>query len=160
MNANFINPFLSSITNVLKTMAMVGDIETGKASLKTTETASGAVSGVINMDGQPVSGSLAISFSKEFICEVYQRMLGEEVDEINETVQDLVGELTNMVSGSAKTILSELGYDFGLATPHILHGANHAIKHSIKGPKIIIPFKTVFGEFFVETSFQTSVAIH
>lgn len=153
MKAEFINPFLEAVSNVLGTMAML-ESSPGKPSLKDDSTARGDVSGIIGMSGSNVAGSMAISFPKKVACEIVKRMLGDELNEINETVTDLVGEVTNMVAGGAKNQLMENGYDIGMATPVIVSGENHEIKHKASGKKILLPFNTEVGDFFVEVCFD------
>ncbi|GAB4350242.1 MAG: chemotaxis protein CheX [Gammaproteobacteria bacterium] len=153
MNVEFINPFLNSIINVLTTMAML-EVKPGKPSLKKNAEASGDVTGLIGMTSDRAKGSLAITFSESVIIEVAQRMLGEKPSGIDDTVTDLVGEITNMVCGGAKRELAEKGYDFDLAIPGMIKGKNHSVTHKAKGPAILVPFKTEFGAFYVEVAFE------
>jgi chemotaxis protein CheX len=153
MKAEFINPFLDSIVNVLETMASV-KITPGRPQRKEEDIAYGDVTGIIGMASGQVKGSMAITFSTPAIADIVMRMLGEEVTEINSTVTDLVGEITNMVTGGAKRLLSEQGYDFDMAIPAVVAGKNHHISHKSKGPKIMIPFSTEAGKFFVEICFE------
>src|SRR5574344_348548 len=115
MNAEFINPFLTSLTNVLSTMASL-DLTPGTPKLKKDDVARGDVSGLIGMIGPQTRGSLSITFDAKLALEVMERMLGEKPAAINEEVTDMVGEITNMVAGGAKRILGEKGYDFSMAT--------------------------------------------
>ncbi len=153
MKADFINPFLESILDVLSTMAQI-DAKPGRPIIKGDDVACGDVTGIIGMAGEKTKGSLAVSFTAPAICDIANRMLGEDVSEINETVTDLVGEITNMVTGGAKRILGERGYDFGMATPVVVSGKGHVITHKTKGPRILLPFSTEAGEFFVEICFD------
>ena len=97
---------------------------------------------------------MAITFTSEAIFDIARRMLGEEVSEINSTVTDLVGEITNMVTGGAKRVLAEQGYDFDMAIPAVVAGKNHRITHKSNGLKIIIPFSIIAGKFYVEVCFE------
>ncbi len=81
-------------------------------------------------------------------------MLGEEIHSVNDIVTDLVGEITNIVTGGAKRSLSEMGYDFDLAIPGVVAGKNHIITHMTKGQTIVLPFHTEQGDFFVEICFE------
>ena len=155
MDVNFINPFLHSITNILVTMATM-DSQHGKISLKKDPLASGDVTGLISMTSTNLRGSLAVSFSREVALKMTSLMLNEEVTEFGETVRDMVGEVTNMVTGGAKKLLAEKGYDFDMATPIVIMGDNHKISHSSKGQIILIPFNTEHGEFYVEICFETN----
>jgi len=153
MNADIINPFLTSVVNVLSTMAML-DVTPDKPSIKKDNLSKGDVSGVIGMTTQTVNGSMAITFPAKVVFEIVNKMLGESVTEINDTVTDLVGELTNMIVGGAKARLEEKGYDIGMATPVVVTGKNHEIIHKGKGTKILMPFNCEAGKFYVEVCFD------
>ena len=157
MNVEFINPFLEAMLNVLSTMAQL-DAKPGKPALKEGDVSRGEVSGIIGMIGEKARGSVAISFTKPVILDIVKRMLAEEPTVINETVTDLVGELTNMVSGGAMKILGEHGYIFDMAIPAVVSGKDHLIHHRSKGKKIILPFSVDSGEFFVELCFENGQA--
>ena len=81
-------------------------------------------------------------------------MVGEGPDEINEEITDLVGEITNMVTGGAKRMLSEKGIEFDMATPMVVSGKNHTITHKADGPIVIIPLSSKHGKAFIEFSFD------
>lgn len=153
MKADIINPFLSSVVNVLSTMAML-DVSPEKPSIKKDNVSQGDVSGVIGMTTTTINGSMAITFPAKVAFEIVNKMLGETVDEINETVTDLVGELTNMIVGGAKAQLEEKGYDIGMATPVVVTGENHEIVHKGQGQKILMPFNSGAGKFYVEICFD------
>lgn len=153
MKADFINPFLFSLLNVLSTMAQL-ELKPGKPRRKTDELARGDVSGLIGMTGPQARGSFSISFDKGLAMEIMLRMLGEAPDSINDEVIDMVGEITNMVTGGAKRVLSEKGYDFKMATPMVVAGANHTITHKADGMKIMMPFDCEYGRATVEVCFE------
>ncbi len=153
MDVEFINPFLTATTNVLTTMAKL-DAKPGSVELKKTNIAHGDVTGLIGMIGDKVKGSFSISFTEAAILDITQRMIGEKVTTIDDTVTDMAGELTNMATGGAKKLLAEKGHDFDMAIPVVISGNNHAIIHKSKGPIIILPFTTNSGDFFIEVSFE------
>jgi len=153
MNVEFINPFLSSLMNVLSTMAQT-QLKPGKPMMKKTEVAKGDVSGLIGMVGPQTKGSLSISFDEELALTIMERMLGERPDTINEEVTDMVGEITNMVAGGAKNLLGEKGYEFDMATPIVVSGTNHTITHKCDGPKVLMPFSTDAGRAHIEVCFD------
>lgn len=153
MRADFINPFLHALVNVLRTMCNLQP-QVGKPVLKEDNFARGAVTGFIDLMGEETAGSMAISFPEPVALDLVSRMLGETPKKIDSTVEDLVGEITNMVSGGAKKILSEKGFNFYLSQPVTFVGANHKVLHSVYGPKIMIPVAVESGEFTVEVCFR------
>lgn len=153
MNVEFINPFISSLLNVLSTMAQT-DLTPGKPNIKKTEVAVGDVSGLIGMVGPQTKGSLSITFDGELAMTVMERMLGERPEKINDEVTDMVGEITNMVAGGAKNLLGDKGYEFDMATPVVVSGKGHTITHKCDGPKLIMPFTSDFGSAHIEVCFD------
>ena len=153
MNAEFVNPFLSSFINVLQTMAQV-EVKPGRHSLKKDALARGDVSGLIGMVGPTAKGSFSISFDKELALNVFRLMVGESIDELSEDITDMVGEITNMVAGGAKRQLGEKGYEFNMATPIVVTGPSHTIKHQIDGSKVLMPFISEHGKAYIEICFN------
>ena len=123
--------------------------------IKRDNIARGDVTGIIGMVGNQVIGSMSVTFTEPAILEITARMLGEDVTRIDDTVTDLVGEVTNMVTGGAKKILDDLGHDFNMATPTVVTGKNHEISHKSKDKVIHIPFESDVGPFYVEVSFDS-----
>ncbi len=153
VQAKFINPILSAMVDVLSTMAQV-EPTPGRPQVKGDDRARGVVSAVIGIEGERTRGSLAISFPEPVIRDIVRRMLGEEMTVVDDTARDLTGEISNMVLGSAKAAYAEAGYDFGLTQPRVFSGENHVIDHGVDGPRILLPFATEAGEFFVEICFR------
>ncbi len=153
MDVNNINPALSSIVNVLTTMAGITPT-IGKPSIKKDERALGVVTGLIDLVGKDTTGSLAISFSKPVALEIAHNMLRIETDVVDDMIQDLVGEIANMVAGGAKAIYDKQGINFELTLPTVLTGENHQIIHSFKGTTILLPFSTSAGDFYIEACFS------
>ncbi|WP_199767960.1 chemotaxis protein CheX [Ketobacter alkanivorans] len=153
INVDIVNPFLESMSNVLATMAML-EPQAGQVAIKDEDIACGEITGIIGLVGDNFKASLAVSFSRPVILEITARMLGEEITDIDDTVIDLVGEITNMVTGGAKNLLDQKGYSIGLSTPMVVTGVNHKVTHKAKGPRIVVPFTLEAGEFFVEVCFE------
>lgn len=153
MDVNFINPFLISLQNVLTTMAQL-ELKPEKARLKKDELARGDVSGLIGMVGPQTKGSLSITFEAGLALEIMSRMLGESPSAVNDEVTDMVGEITNMVTGGAKNLLGEKGYDFEMATPVVVAGKAHTISHQSDGPKVMMPFSSSYGKATIEICFD------
>jgi len=139
--------------NVMSTMAQM-ELIPEKPRLKKDEVALGDVSGLIGMVSPQANGSLSITFEGGLALATMKNMVGEAPDEVNEEIIDLVGEITNMVTGGAKRMLSEKGIEFDMATPMVVSGANHSIHHKAKGPIVIIPLKNELGRAYIEFSFD------
>jgi chemotaxis protein CheX len=155
MDVNYINPFLEGTLDVIKTMASI-TADAGNPYIKKSNVAAGDVSGIIGITGD-ATGSLAISFTEACICEIVNSMLGESHTSINAEIIDAVGELTNMISGSARNLMEKKGIKAFAAIPTVVYGKNHTINAIYNVPSIIIPFSTVSGPFFVDVCIKTTM---
>lgn len=153
MKVEFVNPFIVSMKNVILTMAQI-ELKVCEPERKTDNVARGDVSGIIGMIGPQVRGSMAITFDKVLASNIMLNMLGEKQTSISDEVRDMVGEMTNMICGGAKTTLSEQNYEFELATPVIVSGISHTIQHKVDGPQIILTFSSNKGNAFLEICFD------
>ncbi|MDR1397627.1 MAG: chemotaxis protein CheX [Desulfarculales bacterium] len=147
-----INAFIRSAVTVLKTMAFT-EAKPGKPYNKTDHAGGGDVSGIIGMTG-PSDGSMSISFTRECILNIVSSMFGEQMGEINEEVEDAVGEITNMICGDARRQLEEKGITIKGAIPTVITGPGHVVKHITNNPVIAIPFRTERGTFALEISLE------
>ena len=153
MRVEYINPFIKSTLNMFKTMINLVP-EQGKPFLKTDDTVSHDVSGIIGLTGQ-ASGSVILSFSNEAALKIVSAFIGMEMKEIDPDVTDAIGELANMVAGGAKAELNKFGFNISVSIPNIIVGGDHRITKPKDVPCISIPFKTEHGDFSVDVSLKT-----
>lgn len=153
MNHVLINPFITSTTNVIATMATM-EIKEGIVASECMELPPADVTGILNMVSDSVEGVLAVSFPKPVIFELTKRLVGIEPTDIDEMVEDMVGDITNMVYGGAKTILDEEGYNFDMAIPSVIHEQDISIDFPQGCKVVVITFTTEVGDFYVEISFE------
>jgi chemotaxis protein CheX len=149
INVEFINPFIESTRNVLKTMAGI-DVERKKLFLKDDHTMMGDVSGVMGLSGD-ASGSVVISLPAKLAITIVSKMLGEEPsDTLTPEICDGVGELINMISGQAKASLTKTKYHFQISIPTVVQGVDHEISHKKGTPNIVVLFTTGTEEFVIQ----------
>ncbi|MBL4869057.1 MAG: chemotaxis protein CheX [Pseudomonadales bacterium] len=157
MDVTVINPFITGLSDVLTNMTDI-EFKINKIHLKTADDLPRTVTGFIDLSAETTKGSLAICFDRDVILEVYEKILGEAVIEINEDVEDCVGEITNMVCGTAKALLAAKGHQFELTTPSVILGDTTAIPHFQPKPIIVIPFSTEKGDIHIEVTIKTDAA--
>ncbi|MBF0276500.1 MAG: chemotaxis protein CheX [SAR324 cluster bacterium] len=150
----YISPFLAATLEVLSTMANT-PARPGNPLKRDPKPADGVISAIIDMTGG-TNGSISITFSESCIVQVVNNMLGESYTEMNDQIQDAVGELVNMISGAARKRLEANGFRFTAGIPHTVTGEGHTIDHSVQGAVVVIPFKTEGGLFYVEACFTDS----
>ncbi len=157
-DVNFINPFLSAAKKVLKVQCFM-EITATKPHLKKASDPLllGDVSGIISINSETFTGTLAISMSEPIFIKIVSNMLGEKIEKIEEKNVDLVGELSNMILGQAKIELMTLGYSIQSALPSCVWGKDHKIKHFGGGQCIVLPFETECGILYIEIMTNNSV---
>lgn len=152
MDLVIIHALLESLFTIFTTMMRV-DVEPGVPLPKNGNAAKGDVSGLLGMKAAGSRGSVALSLSLPAIREISRSLLGYEIARVDKEAVDLAGELTNMLVGGAKRILSERGYDFDMQSPQLLLGAGHEIVHHFSGQTVLLPVKIRQDEFYLELNF-------
>jgi chemotaxis protein CheX len=113
-----------------------------------------SITGMVGLTGT-TKGVLAIHIPHTVAFAITGNFLGIELEEVNEDVEDAIGELANMVGGNVKSLLSEKGRDIELSLPSTVSGKEYGFQ-SIKGAeKFIIPFRCDAGVFFVELQLES-----
>jgi chemotaxis protein CheX len=141
MKAEYINPFIASMISVFDTM-LGSALTRGAPYLKKSVQPDYEVGGVIGLTGR-ARGVVVLSFCREAALSATEVMLGERPAEINSDVTDAVGELANMVAGSAKAQLGHLNLSISL--PTIIVGKWHSIQFPKHTVPICIPFECPWG---------------
>ena len=147
-----INALMDSLYTIFSTM-MDAKIELGVPMPKLEKTVKDGVSALIGMNAEGSNGSVAITLPMPALGEISRKLLGHEITDINKDATDLAGELSNMLVGGAKRILSEKGLDFDMQTPQMMHGEDHEIEHHHGGQTVLLPVKVGEHEFFIELNF-------
>ncbi|BCG46183.1 Chemotaxis protein CheX [Citrifermentans bremense] len=90
------------------------------------------------------SGIVAIHCPKKLALMVTSNMLGMEVTDVDEDVNDAMGEIANMVGGDVKHIFSPKGADINLSIPTVIYGSDYALESISNSDALVMPF--VCGE--------------
>ncbi|MDJ0623905.1 MAG: chemotaxis protein CheX [Desulfocapsaceae bacterium] len=135
-------------TMVMMEVAVAEDIDENYGKL------ANSITGVIGLTGN-YKGVLAVHLPHQVAFAITGNFLGVEVSEMNEDVEDAIGEIANMIGGNVKSMLSEKGRDIDLSLPSTVSGKEYGF-HSIKGAeKTVIPFRAAEGIFYVELQLET-----
>ncbi len=153
MEVKFINPFISSVVNTME--MMLGLTPERKAPfLKENRLTQGDITGIVGFAEKQVTGSVALSFDERTALKAFSLVTGETTSRLSREVQDLIGELTNIVAGGAKTIFSEEDLSFHISIPSVVVGKDHLISHKVDIPVVVIPFVMEDMSFSVEVSMK------
>ncbi len=149
MRAEYINPFISSLTNAFRTM-LGCEVRRGKVSVRKDRVPLHEVSGVIGLSGKAV-GMVVLSLSESVALKAASTLLMYEAREVDDDVADAVGELTNMVAGGAKAQLAE--FQLSVSLPNVITGRGHEIRFPSRVTPICVPFDSDWGSLAVEVGF-------
>jgi len=86
------------------------------------------------------SGILAVHAPKSLALRITSNMLGMEVSEIDEDVNDAMGEIANMIGGDVKHIFSPKGADINLSIPTVIYGSDYVLESMSSAESLVIPF--------------------
>lgn len=153
VNVEYINPFLTSTINVFRTMAAC-ELKRGKPFLAEGVHPTHEISGVIGLSGKAI-GTVVLSLDESVALKVTAAMLGEEPAEMNGDVVDAIGELTNMIAGSAKAQFEHL--EMSVSLPSVIMGRNHRVAFPGDIQPIAIPFESEWGPVTVEVGLREQV---
>lgn len=140
-----VEPFIQAMLNVLGTMCQTSP-RVGEATPKLDSLTEGSLTGVIQLRNKDQRGALAISFETSACLEIVSRLLMEQFTEINQDVRDAVGEITNMVCGGAKRIISDSGESFEMTLPTLLEGQGLSIPDISSLPLTSVSFDLAGGK--------------
>lgn len=138
MKAEYINPFIESSMQIFKTVANI-ELGLGKVFLKTDPYRTDDMLIMIGITGG-LRGQVVMAMDNDIACTVASNMMGSTVSELDEIAQSALMELSNMVLGTASTILAQRGLAVDITPPSLLMGSNIKIYNNQK-QTICVPLK-------------------
>lgn len=125
MDVKYINTFLEALVHVLGNFGM-SDIKRGNIVKKENMHVNMDITSVTGLVGA-IRGNIAYSLSKETAMGIVSKMMmGAPVTEFDEIARSAIGELANMITGTASGIISKMLSDksvpFEPTPPSIISG--------------------------------------
>lgn len=148
MRVEWINPFVTATCDVFRT-TLSCELTRCQATRRDNFCPTYEVSGLIGLTGR-AQGMVVVSLGRQTAIRVAEIMLQAQHESINAEVADAVGEITNMIAGSAKSKLAEFELSVGL--PTVICGKNHVIAFPSTSTPVLIPFESNIGPFCLEVS--------
>lgn len=99
----------------------------------------------------PCGGLPSWPFRRKRRLDLVARFAGAEFAPDSADFADAVGELTNMIAGTAKSTLGEAA---GISTPLVILGANHSVPPLRDLPCLVIPCRCEYGDFSIELNIK------
>ena len=151
INPKLIVPFVNSVRSVFSTMVKVGTT-VERPHLKNAPEPNYDVSGIIGFSGDVV-GSVVVSFQAACAAKLVESFAGMPLEMGSSDFCDAIGELANMIAGSAK---KDLGAAASITVPNVIIGAGHMIARLTDVPCVVIPVTTPVGNFAVEVNIKVT----
>jgi chemotaxis protein CheX len=111
--------------------------------------ASESVTAVVGFGGL-LSGACIFRVNAAAALKMAARLTGAEFAEVDATVQDAIGEICNMLAGSWKGRIPELGTHCGLSVPAVIAGCDYKLR--IHSPKFELRHAYSTGEVGFEVT--------
>lgn len=129
---------------VFSTMVML-DVVEKEPLLEPVKKFYGTITGIVGFAGS-YSGILAIHCPRDLSLHIASKMLDVEVVEMNNDVNDAMGEIANVIGGDVKHIFSPKGGDISLSIPTVIYGSEYSMSSSAS---LVIPFLCGEDSFLV-----------
>lgn len=152
MKAEHINPFITSTSEVFRTMLSIDPVR-GQLYVKTGEKLPYDISGIIGLAGE-ATGFVIISMTESLALKVVEKFIGEKKDKIDEDVMDAIGEILNMIAGGAKQIFSRTGTKFKISIPNVVAGKDHVVGKQKNVQCLGMTFKVGDETFVIEVALK------
>ncbi|MGD0844287.1 MAG: chemotaxis protein CheX [Geobacteraceae bacterium] len=107
-----------------------------------------SITGMVGLAGS-YTGILSIHCPAHLAMKMTSNMLGMEVEEVGEDVNDALGEIANMLGGHVKQVLSKGGLDLNLSIPTVISGETYTIRSMENQDCVVIPFRCDGEKFLV-----------
>lgn len=99
-----------------------------------------SITGMVGFAGI-YSGVISIHCPVDLALKVTSNMLGIDCDEVNDDLNDAIGEIANMLGGSVKQVLSKGGLDVKLSIPTVISGEDYTVNSLSDNDCVVVPFK-------------------
>jgi chemotaxis protein CheX len=142
IDARLVNPFVEATLEVLRIMAHI-EVKRSEVLLKRDYRLFGEASAVLGIMGKDLDGSVGLTFHEDLVREIIASMWNKKIGDITkEDINDGLGELANVISGKATTLLSQNSeLCFTLTLPTIVTGYGHEVSHRPGVPCLVIVFE-------------------
>lgn len=107
-----------------------------------------SITGMVGFAGT-YSGVISIHCPVSLALKITSSMLGMECDEVNDDLNDAIGEIANMLGGSVKLVLSKGGLDVKLSIPTVISGEDYTVNSLSDIDCVVIPFNLDGEKFLV-----------
>ena len=144
MREEFVNPFLSPAIGVWE-KELGESLKFSGARAVSHQFTTNDITAVIGVTGQ-LKGNVLYEFSGDTAKGVASAMIGEPLEQMNDIALSAIGELANMITGNAATLLAGAGFVCDISPPVMLEPKGARITLP-SGSQIEVQFTSTHGPF-------------
>lgn len=148
---DFSEAIIEATIDVFSTMIML-DANPGSPMKEKVLSFQESVSGLLGFSGD-IKGMLRIHCPNQVAMAITGSMLGMEVDQIDDDVNDAIGEIANMVAGGLKVNLAKHDRNIELSIPTAIGGKSYNVHSLARAEWVTIPFSMEAGQMLVELEY-------
>lgn len=156
MNSITVDPFIESIREVFDSM-IGSSVELAEKHATVTTPHPPDIIGVIGLSGS-AKGMVALRLPDNSALAIIGQMVGAKFDEVDPAIVDGVGELVNMVAGSAKARFP--GHNISISLPTVVRGDICRLSNMNDAMWTELEFRSEFGNFWLIVSLKAVEAKH
>jgi chemotaxis protein CheX len=138
----------SDVCEIFSTMVGVTEIAYLPREIENPTHFSNSVTAMVGLAGTS-NGMVCLHTSKALGLWFTAQMLGMEVTEVDDDMDDALGEIANMIGGSFKHHLSNSGDSIKLSTPSVVTGSDYSITSGHPGESLSLVFQAGGEEFII-----------
>ncbi|WP_162262308.1 chemotaxis protein CheX [Legionella worsleiensis] len=115
--------------------------------------------GLVDLDGELISGLIVIGLTEEFGRIITARMLDQSVSEIQSTqeIMDVSKEVCNIISGNLKSRLCDMGFSCRITPPSVIQSKDYNLNSDDWMYSVCHLFHFEEHQFYVRSFFKGSV---
>lgn len=148
MKVEFLNPFVFAGMQVLASEAGVTRWELGKPFLVRMDKTRHAANVVIGVTGT-ICGLVVYGMDLAVAKGIVRAMVGTPLMLTDPVAESALGELGNLITGLASTLLEEKGFPSRISPPAIVRGTAVRLTESTI-PMVVVPLSTAVGAIHIQ----------
>lgn len=121
---------IKTSTNEVFTSMLMMEVKAEDSFVRDEKNVSTDLISSLHFFGENYMGKIAVFSSGAVACHIANAMLGSDTREVNSEIKDGMGEIVNMIAGSAKVKLFDALGDIHLLTPWVIAGRHLSIASS------------------------------
>jgi chemotaxis protein CheX len=150
MKVTQINPFIEATCNVFNTMLKCMP-HRGQVKIAGDDNGEVIRTAIIGLSGS-VRGAVALTFPAKTAHNVVKQFVQADGPIDDDDINDALGEVANMIAGSAKAKLD--GQAVSISLPTVVRGQKYSLVHPKDSVTLAVPFECDLGSFSLNVTFS------